>query len=375
MSTPANDVTAIFDYHEQTKHHFQQYARSSGSLDWANQPHAFREYHGTERVELARDIEPSPIAYRNLFELGFIRPHPVDHRSVSLLLRYSLALSAWKQAGNNRWALRVNPSSGNLHPTEAYLVGESLTEPQQPTLYHYTSAAHALERRAIFATAVWQSLTVDLPAGSFLVGLTSILWREAWKYGERAFRYCQHDVGHALAALRFAAGMLGWQLRMATAWSTTDIRRLLGTDRHDDFRAEEHEEPELLLVIVPHQGEFKMADQPPSEHTLTAIRDSKWFGRANQLSAEDLHKGKCHPKIAGRLGELGRVSHYLSPPAGRSFAVLGDWGTGDSRRSADCQGAARGDREFRKLGAFRRCKRKEWTERREENGRTKFGHR
>jgi len=23
---------------------------------------------------------------------------------------------------------------------------------------------------------------------------TSIFWREAWKYGERAFRYCQHDV-------------------------------------------------------------------------------------------------------------------------------------------------------------------------------------
>src|SRR5258708_27688175 len=119
----------------------------------------------------------------------------------------------------------------------------------------YRADTHALERRDIFATAVWQSLTVELPAGSFLVGLTSILWREAWKYGERAFRYCQHDVGHALAALRFSAGLLGWQIRMATTWSTSDISRLLGTDRHDDFRVEEHEEPELLLVIVPHQGE------------------------------------------------------------------------------------------------------------------------
>jgi len=33
----------------------------------------------------------------------------------------------------------------------------------------------------------------------FYLALTSIPWREAWKYGERAFRYCQHDLGHALA--------------------------------------------------------------------------------------------------------------------------------------------------------------------------------
>jgi nitroreductase len=50
------------------------------------------------------------------------------------------------------------------------------------------------------------------PEDSFLVGLSSIHWREAWKYGERAFRYCQHDVGHALGALRFAAAALDWKL-------------------------------------------------------------------------------------------------------------------------------------------------------------------
>lgn len=286
MSTPAHAVTTILEYHDRTKHHFLQYARSPGYLDWANQPHPFREYHGTGRIELARDIEPPPIAYRNLFQPGFVPPYPVDRHSVSLLLRYSLALSAWKQAGTNRWALRVNPSSGNLHPTEGYLVCESLAEPRQPTLYHYTSESHSLERRAVFTTAVWRSLATDLPAGSFLVGLTSILWREAWKYGERAFRYCQHDVGHALAALRFSAGMLGWQLRLLTSWSSSDMGRLLGTDRHDDFRVEEHEEPELLAVIVPHLGELEITDRPPSEQTLVAIRDSEWFGRANQLSAE-----------------------------------------------------------------------------------------
>jgi hypothetical protein len=36
-----NDVSSIFDYHEQTKHHFQRYARSLGYLDWAISPSHF----------------------------------------------------------------------------------------------------------------------------------------------------------------------------------------------------------------------------------------------------------------------------------------------------------------------------------------------
>jgi len=46
------------------------------------------------------------------------------------------------------------------------------------------------------------------------IGLSSVHWREAWKYGERAFRYCRLDVGHALGALRYAAGTLGWEIRL-----------------------------------------------------------------------------------------------------------------------------------------------------------------
>ena len=34
--------------------------------------------------------------------------------SLADLFRYSLALSAWKEYGASRWALRINPSSGNV---------------------------------------------------------------------------------------------------------------------------------------------------------------------------------------------------------------------------------------------------------------------
>ena len=43
-------------------------------------------------------------------------------------LEYALALSARKQAGGARWALRVNPSSGNRHPTEGYVLVGGIAE-------------------------------------------------------------------------------------------------------------------------------------------------------------------------------------------------------------------------------------------------------
>ncbi len=142
--------------------------------------------------------------YGDLYVPGAVAARPLGRSGVAILFELALGLSAWKQYEGSRWALRCNPSSGNLHPTEGYAV-----LPRMPGIeagvYHYASREHALERRCTLAGAAGDRLAATLPAGSFLVGLSSIHWREAWKYGERAFRYCQHDLGHAVAALRYAA--------------------------------------------------------------------------------------------------------------------------------------------------------------------------
>jgi nitroreductase len=109
------------------------------------------------------------------------------------------------------------------------------------------------------------------------VGLTSITWREAWKYGERAFRYCQHDVGHALAALRFAAAALGWRVELLPEWDDAQLARLLGLDRPEDFADAERETPELLVRVMVNET----AEPAPSP---VADAPVEWFGRANRLS-------------------------------------------------------------------------------------------
>src|SRR5262249_23205780 len=126
-----NDRAAVDRYHDGTKHRFDRFARSLGYLDWASQPNPFRAYAVAPEVPLR-----------------------FDTTEVADILRHSLGLSAWKRFRGTRWSLRVNPSSGNLHPTEAYVA-------RSDGLFHYAPDRHALERRCA------GPLTID--AGACLI--------------------------------------------------------------------------------------------------------------------------------------------------------------------------------------------------------------
>jgi len=273
-----NDLDAVYRYHDGTKHHFHRFAPSLGYLDWASQPNPFRTY---------RDAPQRPLS-----------PRPDAPTSpIGGVLRHSLGLSAWKRYHTSHWSLRVNPSSGNLHPTEAYVVCGS-------GVFHYAPDRHALERRCAF--------TINWPDDCFLVALTSIHWREAWKYGERAFRYCQHDLGHAIAAVAFAAGHERLSARLLPEWPQRDIAALIGIDRDEDFVDAEREEPGCLMVLGPSSlvpgpssipGPSSVLD--PSL-LLDAVRRGTWMGRASQLS-DDHVQWTFIDEIARETEDRGRA--------------------------------------------------------------------
>lgn len=277
--------TIVFHYHEETKHHFRRYARSLGYLDWANQPHPFRYYHGAPVIRLRHRKTEKGLKYDQLYAEAGNKGEPLTPDNLGEFLRYSLGLSAWKRYGSSRWSLRVNPSSGNLHPTEGYVILGSMPGWQeQAGVYHYVSEKHVLEIRCRLPVDLWGQFSAGLPIGSFLVGLSSIHWREAWKYGERAFRYCQLDTGHALAALRFAAALLGWRLQLLWQWSHGNIAAVLGLDRVDDFVEGEREEPELLALVSPESFTPREGLRLAIE-LIDQFRSGEWLGKANQLSS------------------------------------------------------------------------------------------
>ncbi len=272
-------MTDVLTYHQLSKHAPERFAPGPGQLDWATQPAPFRRYQGARLIELYhRPLEEGP-AYDRVFAGPQTAPAALDRVSVSQLLYDSLAISAWKEAGGNRWALRVNPSSGNLHPTEAYLLLAPGVVGDDGVLAHYAPDIHALEVRCELPAALGQTLANSLPPGGFLLGLSSIAWREAWKYGERAYRYCQHDLGHAVAALAIAASVQGWQVRMLHGVAEARLDGLLGLDG-EGFHEAEH--GDCLLWIGPAQAmEFALP-----ETLLTGLVQLQRIGTPNRLSRD-----------------------------------------------------------------------------------------
>jgi SagB-type dehydrogenase family enzyme len=300
--TAASDpLDVVMRYHRETKHHFRRYARSLGYMDWANQPDPFRRYAGSARVALpisrpeATSLHgETSLHYADLYRARAIGSAPINVDSLARFFEKALAITAWKQAGDARWALRANPSSGNLHPTEGYLlVGDVPGLLPLPGLYHYTAKEHALELRAQWSKESFAALLREFPPHAFLLGFASVNWRETWKYGERAFRYCQHDVGHALGSACFAAQTLGWRVLLLDGAADDTVAALLGVDRTEDFTGAEREHPDCLAVVWPADQEAVSGAETislPLCLAPDAVPDAPrhiWHGKANRLSEND----------------------------------------------------------------------------------------
>lgn len=274
----------VFAYHTRTKHRVQRYAAGPETLDWDAQPNPFREFSGSPRIQLPLSAHLLTVDFADLFRPGVLPPAPLSLATLGTLLELSLGVSAWKELGPDRWALRCNPSSGNLHPTEAYIIARNLVG-LEDGLYHYLSRDHVLEQRCKMppsdGTGLW-------------IGLSSVHWREAWKYGERAFRYCQLDTGHALGALRIAAATLGWTAKCVSTRDSTALSALMGLDRAEDFHGVEPEDSEALLTLT-------AAAPPPVNGT--------WHGRANRLDPHPLYRWPIINDVANATKGLAQ-----SPP-------------------------------------------------------------
>lgn len=285
----------IRTYHERTKHRLDAYARGPEFLDWDRQPNPFRRFSGVEQI---------PLPFLSLTDTSTDEPNQIGFNSsdkrtslslkqVAALLEYALGLSAWKQFGPDRWALRCNPSSGNLHPTEAYIAVNGV-EGLHDGVYHYAPCDHVLELRA----------TVEANTSpQCLLGLSSIVWREAWKYGERAFRYVQLDIGHALGAIKYAAKALGLQVQLLDGLDT-EIASLFGLDRDHDFEDADSEHPDLLLRVY---------SETPS-HPAYLPNALEWFGQANALGGFPRPHWEIIDQVAAATHYSLRNDHALKPP-------------------------------------------------------------
>jgi len=175
-------------------------------------------------------------------------------------------------------------------------------------LHHYDPEEHALEGRALTAPGAGDRWLA--------VGLTSVMWREAWKYGERAFRYCQLDIGHAIGALAYAAALLGWEV-VPLSINGKALGHCLGLDRPDDFPPSryaftETEEPEILLAI-----RAPGLNTPPAGEALAAwLNSANWQGKPSRIDSSPGYRWPAIDQVAAASRET------VSAPDAVAFAQL-----------------------------------------------------
>ena len=255
------------EYHELTKHSDESLRRTQHYLDWANMPDPFRHYEGVPVLDLPADPPAPRISALEVLEGktgNTLAPDGAEF--LSQLMFYSAAISASKRVLSTGaiYALRVNPSSGNLHPTEFHFCAQGLAG-WPDGLYHYRPSSHTAEQRAI---GDFGRKLVETSAPLIFV-LTSIAWREAWKYQDRAYRYCLHDVGHAWQALTLAARSIGCESFAFGHFSD---------DRIAD-RCLLHEDEWPMLIVALHGPSIPVRAPDTAETIL-------FGGQPNRLSEE-----------------------------------------------------------------------------------------
>ena len=106
--------------------------------------------------------------------------------------------------------------------------------------------------------------------------LSSIVWREAWKYKDRSYRYCLHDIGHAWQALALAARAMGCESFAVGQFEDDKIAEICLLNK-DEW-------PMLIVQLV---GSSIPQDLlGPGERRFAGRSAQPAFGGANRLSID-----------------------------------------------------------------------------------------
>ena len=188
---------SIHSYHSATTHggdHDRSRLVAFRPLDPTNRPAPFKVYPDYPFALLADD---DPLGRLLFFSLGVTRVSGSSY-------------------------FRAAMSAGNLHPVEAYVIGDD------GSVRHYHPLRHALTTLRPGSDSPGAETLASEPVA---IVLTGIPWRTAWKYGERGWRHLWWDSGAAVANLL----ALSDSARVRLDFDDDAVNALVGLDGRSEF--------------------------------------------------------------------------------------------------------------------------------------------
>ncbi|MFI6498959.1 SagB family peptide dehydrogenase [Nonomuraea typhae] len=229
----ANTVTEIGEeYWRLTVHDFAQIlSLGVGREGSPDEPPKFRILPG-ERVPLPSRI-PLHLGDARAAIDGTTPPAgQVDPTLLSALLYYAFGFSrvVLGPTSPKHWPYhRFVPSARCFYPTEMF-VGLNGDWGVPAGVYHYDQAHHALVRvrAGDFRELLSASLAADVEDASCLVFLTSLFWKNAFRYRHYSYRLCVQEAGLVAGNVLLVAGALGLIGHVHYQFLDEPVNRLLG---------------------------------------------------------------------------------------------------------------------------------------------------
>lgn len=303
-------------YHHQTS--YQRDKIPSHFLDWENQPSTFKTYAGVELIQLPKDVR---FGDENLSDIlkcppGEIKTDPPGITDLSRILFLAYTITRKAVHGGGYHYYRSAASAGALYPVEIYVATHDVGG-LGDGLYHFSIADHGLvPLRQEDVTGVLADFLHDPPGKhpSTMFLFTSIFFRSAWKYRDRAYRYHLLDTGHVIENLVIALKSQGFPFSLSYDFDDTKINHLIGLD--------ETKEACLAVCHMPLSRDFMPGQKKESIKDLGDI-----FKNASRVSNNEIeyplihhihnsgsikHSGPCAPifdddavdKSSGRTTEI-----------------------------------------------------------------------
>lgn len=254
------DVSAAWDYHNATKHTYWS-VRGGHGLDWPNQPLPFKIYRDLESTLLPRDGTPITAG---LLEALSASSAPLDGESIpdlgllARILYFSAGITKRMPYSGGEIFFRAAACTGALYHIDLYLVCGDLPG-LEAGVYHFGPHDFGLVqlrkgdyRRALVEASGGESAITDAPV---TVVLADTHWRNAWKYGARAYRHAFWDSGTLLSNLLAAASGAGLPARVVMSFLDKEVHLLLGL--------EEEKESVIGLISLGRVPGQEVGETPP----------------------------------------------------------------------------------------------------------------
>src|SRR5438093_3343328 len=230
-----DNAEAAQAYHDATKHSFASVRANAHSLDFANQPLAFKIYATLEPIRLPAEVRQTGVAA--LSAISEIVPPQTnaapDLQAVAQLLYLSAGITRQRKYPGGEIYFRAAACTGALYEVELYLVCGDLAD-LQAGVYHFAAAEFGLRQlragdyRSVLAEATGGEAAIA--HAPLTIVCTCTYWRNAWKYQARTYRHFGWDNGTLLANLLAVATALGLPARVVCGFVDADVNRLLDVD-------------------------------------------------------------------------------------------------------------------------------------------------